>query len=804
MNAKDRVTGGNIASSHCRRVRRNGQPCSFPRPIRRLVLTAACLLALAAAGLAQSPTGKVFVDDVVTHGNRNVPTQNIMALIHTRPGMEYNQSTVDEDVRRIIESRLLADVKVWKDTLPTGRVVVNFNCYEFPSLIREIVYKNAHHLKPDELDTLTMLRKGAPLNPAYNRQACLAIQDRYRSTGRYFATCVLEEGDKPGDSRVVFNITEGPIVRVRKISVVGGTFVSQQRLKTQIDSSHAFLGILGGKFQPEMVDHDAVKLQEYYRSFGFLDAHVTRELIFTDNNQKVDVVFHVQEAQRYHVSNVTVEGVKALDPAYIASLTKLHKDDLYNKQQAEKDQATIKAAYGWRGQEALTQEQVRIDPDKPGFVQVHYEIIERPEVHVGQVMIIGNEVTQDRVIRHEIQLFPGQVLTYPELKLAEARLARRNIFEMDPEKGVRPTVQVLEPDSESTIKDILVQVKETHTGSLMFGVGVNSDAGLVGSIVLNERNFDLFRPPTSWADVLEGRAFRGAGQEFRIEAVPGTQLQRYTVSFREPYLFDTKFALGVSGYYYDRVYNEYTENRLGGRVTIDRQLNQLWTASLGVRVENVNVSNFPVWAPIDFFQAQGDNLVVAPRIGVRRDSRDSYLRPTEGSLVEASYEQVFGSFTFPILDLEASKYWTTFQRPDGSGRQVVALRSQIAWEGSNAPIFERFYAGGFRSMRGFEFRGVGPNVGGFELGGDFMFLNSIEYQVPVRANDQLYLVAFVDSGTVESRVEIKDYRVAAGVGARIVVPMLGPVPIALDFGFPIVKGPGDKDQLFSFWIGMFR
>jgi outer membrane protein insertion porin family len=128
----------------------------------------------------------------------------------------------------------------------------------------------------------------------------------------------------------------------------------------------------------------------------------------------------------------------------------------------------------------------------------------------------------------------------------------------------------------------------------------------------------------------------------------------------------------------------------------------------------------------------------------------------------------------------------------------------VAWAGSNAPVFERFYAGGFQTIRGFAFRGVGPVVNGAEVGGDFMFLNSIEYQIPIRANDQLYAVAFVDSGTVESDVSIRNYRVSAGVGLRIVVPMLGPVPIALDFGFPIIKAADDQTQIFSFWVGLFR
>src|SRR5205085_6196915 len=137
-----------------------------------------------------------------------------------------------------------------------------------------------------------------------------------------------------------------------------------------------------------------------------------------------------------------------------------------------------------------------------------------------------------------------------DLRLAERNLARLNIFEMNPATGVRPTVTVIDPDSESIYKDVLVNVNETPTGSLLFGVGVNSDAGLTGSVALNERNFDITRVPTSFEDLLSGTAFRGAGQEFRAEAAPGTQTQRYSVSWREPFLFDSLYSLGVSGYYW--------------------------------------------------------------------------------------------------------------------------------------------------------------------------------------------------------------------------------------------------------------
>jgi outer membrane protein assembly factor BamA len=175
---------------------------------------------------------------------------------------------------------------------------------------------------------------------------------------------------------------------------------------------------------------------------------------------------------------------------------------------------------------------------------------------------------------------------------------------------------------------------------------------------------------------------------------------------------------------------------------------------------------------------------------------------------DVSYEQVFGDYEYPLATAEYTSFFTTYERVDGTGRHVLAFRSQASWAGSDTPVYDRFFAGGFRSIRGFQFRGVGPFVQGpfgkHNVGGNFAFLNSIEYQIPVVPSDALYLVGFVDSGTVNRAVTLADYRVTAGVGLRISMPqLLGPVPLAIDFGFPIRKGPGDEKQVFSFWIGVF-
>lgn len=797
MNATDRVTGGVLSA------------------VRRLAVAMGATLLAASVCLSQAPSpdaslpphgraGKVFVADIVPRGLQNFPTARVTALMKTRVGSEYSKAVLEDDIRTLYKTNAFANIQVQTETTADGNVNVYIDFRELPSLVQDIVYQGAKHFSPDELDKVTGIRRGVPLNPIANRQACYKIQQQYAEKSRLLANVDLVEGGNPGDTRVVFNITEGPKVRVKSIAFTGVHFVSSARLMTQVTTSRAFLGLLGGSYNPMMIDADIGKIEEYYHTWGFHDVRVSRELVFDPDQRYVHLVFHVDEGTRYKVANIDVLGESTLPREQLLGVTKEKVGEFLNDGVAKQDIERIKAVYGYRGNDAIVTEQVVYLPNQPGQVDIHYEVQERPPATVGQIIICGNTVTKQNVILRQIPLYPGQVLTYPDIRQAERNLQRLGIFESKPEEGIRPTVSVIEGDPNNPVKDILVQVQETPTGSLMFGVGVNSDAGLTGSVVLNERNFDISRPPTSFEDLLSGQAWRGAGQEFRIEAVPGTQLQRYTASFKEPSLFDSPYSFGVSGYYYDRNYNEDIESRLGIRFTLGRKLNQYWSASVFTRIEDVSIHDVVDFAPPDYQNVVGSHFLLGVGGTVARDTRDSYLRATEGNLLSFTYEEVTGDFTFPVFTVEDNQYWTLYQRPDQSGRHVLAYHGEMAITTDQAPVYERFYAGGFRSMRGFEFRGVGPDIEGFKVGGDFMLLNSLEYQVPILANDQLYAVAFCDTGTVESSVEIRDYRVSVGFGLRIVVPMMGPLPIALDFGFPIVKGPADNEQVFSFWVGFFH
>jgi outer membrane protein insertion porin family len=374
--------------------------------------------------------------------------------------------------------------------------------------------------------------------------------------------------------------------------------------------------------------------------------------------------------------------------------------------------------------------------------------------------------------------------------------------------------QVIPPEADPSV-DLNVSAAETMTGRLQIGAGINSDAGLVGNFVLDEQNFDITRLPRSWDDISDGTAWRGGGQQFRIEAEPGTELQRYAVTFREPYLFDTPVQFSISAYYFTRIYESWTEGRVGGTTSLGYAFTPDLKGTIGFRGEQVQVYNpipsNPASQPPQLTAALGDNDLYGFSLGLSHDTRDSPFLPTQGHLISTTFEEVVGSFEYPRVDVQGQQYFLLHQRADGSGRQVIGIGGQLDVTGSDTPIYDTYYAGGFSTLRGFAFRGVTPrgvttlgNPTGVGIGGDFMLLGTAEYMFPITADDALRGVVFCDFGTVEQDVRLSNFRVAPGFGLRISIPAMGPAPIALDLAFPVASSQGDEIQNFSFFVGIGR
>jgi len=349
-----------------------------------------------------------------------------------------------------------------------------------------------------------------------------------------------------------------------------------------------------------------------------------------------------------------------------------------------------------------------------------------------------------------------------------------------------------------------VYVAETRTGRFMFGVGVNSDAGVTGQVTISENNFNFFNPPTSWDDFLNGTAWRGAGQGLRIEAQPGNQVQRYLVSFTEPYLFDTPVTLGLSGFYFERRYFDYSEDRVGGRMAYGYRLTPDLSLTAALRAEDVRIAEPRVAGVEALNEVLGSTDFYSGRLQLTHDTRDNSFIASEGHYLELAYEQGFGEFDFPRGEIDYRQFFTFRERPDGSGKHVIALSTRVGISGPDTPMFENYFAGGYSSMRGFSFRGASPVDNGVRVGGIFRFLNSVEYFFPLTADDMIKGTVFCDFGTVEESVKISEFRVAPGVGLLFNIPALGPAPLAINFAFPLASADTDDEQVFSFFFGATR
>jgi outer membrane protein insertion porin family len=293
----------------------------------------------------------------------------------------------------------------------------------------------------------------------------------------------------------------------------------------------------------------------------------------------------------------------------------------------------------------------------------------------------------------------------------------------------------------------------------------------------------------------------GAAQTLTISAEPGTELMRFHIAWFEPSLFDSPYSLGEKVYLFDRGREDYDERRYGDVVSLGRRLPNRWYAELAATVEGVEVRDVDDDAPPEVKEVEGSHALLGLKGTLVKDRTDSRWMPTTGDRLRVSYEQVTGDFQFGRATGDYRVYRTV--RVDALDRKhVLAGRLGAGNVFGDAPVFERFYGGGQDSVRGFKYRGISPRsrAGDDPIGGEFMFFAGTEYEFPL-VGEKLRGVLFLDSGTVERRFELTTYRTSVGFGIRWIIPLLGTVPMDLDFGFPLTKDKDDDTQIFSFNIG---
>ncbi len=630
----------------------------------------------------------------------------------------------------------------------------------------------------------------------------LELSEFYRKKG-FSEVKVSSDTSDLAHGRITYIIDEGPQFKIKSVKFTGNKAIKTSNLKSIIKVKTSDWLFWPSYYTEEKIAEDVKRLQDAYYQRGFLNYDIKAL-------GRSNITFLIDEGPRYKIGKIDVSGNTFFDREKLLDKFDLKPGDIYYPLKAQAQAKRILKLYRENGyvDAQVTQRHVFREAEHD-VVDLVFNIIEGKQFRIGKIEITGNEQTQDRVVRRvldEWDFTPGQLynanLAPPqgggEL---EKRVQRATLAE---EVSISPVTPEQNPDDKL---NAVVNMKEGLTGMWNPGVAYGSDNGFYGQLMWSQRNFDIMDWPESFGEFITMQSFKGAGQQLSIELRPGVEVSSYSISFTEPYFMDKPTSLNINGTSWERWFRSHDEKRIKGTISFQKRYRNLWRANLGFRAENVNIGNIDYYAPQEIKDYSGDNLLMGIRFGAGRDTTDDIYIPTRGYAFNVDYEQITGDEDFGILE-GSGIFYNTLYKDFRERKTILATKILAATSFSNAPFFEKFYAGGTGTygIRGFEYRGVStrgvqtndPYLQRIDpIGSDSIFLANTELSVPL-IGDNISILFFVDSGTVDTG----PYRISIGTGLQIMVPQFfGPLPIRFTFANPLQKDDDDERQSFSFFMG---
>ena len=756
--------------------------------LRAAALPVAIAALATSAVHAQDFEGKPITElSIRYNGPKTVDEARLRNFMATTVGQPYQTEKLDKDIKSLYESGLVDDVRFLAE--PTGSGVKLVAEVTTRAEVGGVGFVGNSVFSDKKLAKETKLKSGGTLSDAAILDAKRNLEKYYQGYGYPDATVSyrLQPTGQKGVSDLIFVIDEGVKNEIHTIRFEGNHVFSDVELRKNMKvKEKSLLSFLtkSGRFETGQLDEDLDSVLDYYRSHGYLRASspgIRRE---SDGKGRVTLVIPINEGEKYTVAGVGFGKMSVFKPEELYPALTLNGGDAYSSKKMRADITMIRSYYGSRGYADAT-----VVPDisdaGPNRVNIVYRVTEGGRFRVGTVSIEGNTKTKDKVIRREVPLKPGNWFNSVDLDTTKSRLQNLQYFS---------DVQVSGAHSDGGYRDVNILVEERKTGSVGVGVGFSSIDSIVGFITLEQTNFDLFNP---WS-------FTGGGQRFAMNLRAGSERSDFSVSLVEPWFMDRQLSLGGELFYRNSNYfsDIYDQTNVGGSVFLRRPLGEKGSIKLEYKLEQVTVdvdSKTP--AASAFWKEDGDYLRSALGVNYVYDNRDSNMLPRTGEKIDAglNVSGLGGDVEDLTISIQGQKYWNLWHD------SIFSLNGEIAFvDGSDVPIFDRMFLGGGRTLRGFEFRDVGPRdaVTGKVLGGQSLGFLSAEYTVPVVEN--IRVAAFYDMGFVNADSwdpSPSDLYSDVGLGVRLKLP-ISPLPLALDYAFPVSSpdDKADKGGQFNFYL----
>jgi outer membrane protein insertion porin family len=715
------------------------------------------LIALALSISLPAAAQQQLVQDIVPHGNRRIPAETIKARMFTRIGDVYDEAAIQRDFSALWNTGYFEDLRIEKEASAKG-VIIHVYVKEKPT-IRSIDYLNLNSVtKSDVLERFKKDKVGLSVENQYDptkiKKAEVTLKELLAEHGRQFATIRTEiHPIPPAAVGVIFNIKEGPKVKVGKIKFEGNKKLKSRTLRAAMKNSkpigipHSIFleNLFSRTYDSTKLQEDAERVREAYQEKGYFkalvgdpktDMHDTgggfRLNPFGKKQGKaVDITVPVDEGEQYKLGSITFKGGKAItNMKALRGLFPMKDGEIVNVASLRKGIENLRKAYGEQGYINFTGVPDMKINDEKKIIDVEVDLDEGKSYSVRRIEFVGNTTTRDKVIRRELAVEEGNVYNSRLWEFSLLRLNQLQYFEpLKPEQDS----ETKRNDTDATV-DLTLKVKEKGKNSIGLTGGVS---GLAGSFIgLNYSTNN----------------FLGLGETLTVEANVGSRERNLMFGFTEPYLFDKPLQFGFTVFTRKYQYNQAQETS----IQLNQQLNlsqsvldtlqnyntsstgfttslsyplrrSLKRVGLTYSFDSTSITTFST-ASQDLFQQLAFRNISGPNalVGVitsklipsfTYNAIDNPQRPHTGKslFVGGEISGIGGNVAAfrPIAEFKQFIPMKNF-RPNHDGTHTLGYRIQTSfitgYRGLVAPPAERFYSGGDNDLRGFDVRTISPWV----------------------------------------------------------------------------------------------
>lgn len=758
-----------------------------------LVASVALTLPLSVHAQTGGPSPSV-ISGITVEGNQRIERETVLTYIGIRPGDPFSAAAVDEALKTLFATGLFSDVNI---SVVGSTLLVQVS--ENP-IVNRVVFEGNRRLNDDRLAEEVEIRARSVFTRARVQSDVQRLVEIYRQSGR-FAASVDPKVVQLDQNRVdlVFEITEGPITNIGRITFVGNERFSDARLRRVITTRQSrWYAVLrsADTYDPDRVAFDQELLRRFYLSEGYADFQVVSAAAeLSPDNSTFFITFTVEEGEPYTFGPGRVETtLEDVPTENLENVIAFREGDEYNAELIDTTIDSLTFIAGTLGYAFVdVRPQVRRDRENkvifPTFI-----VREGPRVYVERINITGNQRTLDRVIRREMRLVEGDAYNRVLLNRSRSRIRGLGFFSQ---------VEVEEVPGSAPDRTVLnVDVEEQPTGELQFGVGFSTTDSVIGDISLVERNL------------------LGRGQFLRLRLSASGRRQQIDLRFTEPQFRDRNLAVGFDAFQIETDFEDesgFDNNALGLGLRAGFPLSEFSQLNLNytirqddIRVDDVDCATGEISSII--CAEEGEELTSALGYSYYLDRRNDPIDPSGGFdfLFSQNFAGIGGDVNYLENEVRARYYLQLF-RPNWVG--IIQLDGGYiddVFGDESVRTSDRFLRGG-TTFRGFEFGGIGPRDLGTDdaLGGKVYGVGTAELRFPLSEElgfrgglfTQAGTVGQLDDAEIETATNPNDIvddlslRVTAGVSIYWNSPI---GPIRFDFSDAIQKEDYDKTESFRF------